>query len=448
MKIYRIAFVWCASFVLLVMPGLGQAGNWEATGLRASDPPVRARTLFVTSDGTLFAATHTGLLRSTDRWDTWENVGPASVSALAESYDRTTLFISGKLGVHRSADGGDTWVELLPQPERDSCIDILQYQLVLATPGEDMLIASYEEDIGSSGCKMQGHIYRFGLDGTLKARDYSINYPATPRDGLYLGETLLMGDDGGRIFRLPPSEKGTFVTRFSDAVIALAYNGVQLFAATGTRIFPPSEAAPIPSHRVMKQFQSPSELYRSADGGYTWEAIDTGLEDLTIYDLAATPNGELFVGTRPYGVLYSSDNGATWKAINTGLPSLTLTALAISPDGYLYADIDQGIYRISLAQATAAENEAALPDGFALAQNYPNPFNPSTTIRYALPEATEVRLTVYDALGREVKRLVDGLQVAGEHEVVFEGQGLPSGVYVYRLTAGSVTQTRRMVLMK
>ncbi|RMH64526.1 MAG: T9SS C-terminal target domain-containing protein [Bacteroidetes bacterium] len=189
-------------------------------------------------------------------------------------------------------------------------------------------------------------------------------------------------------------------------------------------------------------------IYRSTDNGETWQPINTGLTDTTITDLAVYPNGTLLAATRNGGVHRSTDGGDSWHPINTGLPSLTVTALAVTEEGFVFAGTDQGIYRSTRAIATAAEDETALPDGFALAQNYPNPFNPATTIRYALPEAAEVRLTVYDALGREVKRLVDGLRVAGEHEVVFEGQGLPSGVYMYRLTAGGVTQTRRMVLMK
>ena len=92
--------------------------------------------------------------------------------------------------------------------------------------------------------------------------------------------------------------------------------------------------------------------------------------------------------------------------------------------------------------------DAEMPDGFRLAQNYPNPFNPQTTIRYDVPEATPVRLAVYDMLGREVDVLVDRHHTAGTYEAVFEASRLPSGVYVYRLDAGSFTQTRRMLLLK
>lgn len=80
--------------------------------------------------------------------------------------------------------------------------------------------------------------------------------------------------------------------------------------------------------------------------------------------------------------------------------------------------------------------------------NYPNPFNPSTTIRFGLPEAADVRLVVYDALGRRVRVLVDGMQPAGWHDVRFEAAHLPIGVYFYTLHAGSKARSGRMNLLQ
>ncbi len=91
---------------------------------------------------------------------------------------------------------------------------------------------------------------------------------------------------------------------------------------------------------------------------------------------------------------------------------------------------------------------AEIPAAYELAQNYPNPFNPSTEIRFDLPEASPVTLVVYDVTGREVARLVEGALAAGTHQVTFDASGLPSGVYLYRITAGSFTRTNRMVLTK
>lgn len=82
-----------------------------------------------------------------------------------------------------------------------------------------------------------------------------------------------------------------------------------------------------------------------------------------------------------------------------------------------------------------------------LFQNYPNPFNPSTTIRYGLSRPSNVTLTLYNVLGQQVRTLVRGEQTAGEHEALLDASGLSSGVYLYRLTAGSFVQTRKLLLV-
>jgi len=90
---------------------------------------------------------------------------------------------------------------------------------------------------------------------------------------------------------------------------------------------------------------------------------------------------------------------------------------------------------------------------FALHVNYPNPFNPETTIQFALPEASAVRVVVYDLMGRVIQTLVDTQLGAGTHTVRWDGRtnssGLaPSGAYFYRMDAGTFSQTRQMTLLK
>ena len=88
------------------------------------------------------------------------------------------------------------------------------------------------------------------------------------------------------------------------------------------------------------------------------------------------------------------------------------------------------------------------PISFALHQNFPNPFNPKTHITVELPQAGNVTLSVYNVKGQKVKELLSGWQNAGIYEVVFDGANLASGVYFYRLQAGDVIQTKRMLLVK
>jgi hypothetical protein len=103
-----------------------------------------------------------------------------------------------------------------------------------------------------------------------------------------------------------------------------------------------------------------------------------------------------------------------------------------------------------------SDDKNELPSGFNLSQNYPNPFNPSTAIKYTVPsviasgtkQSQFVTLKVYDLLGNEVVTLINEEKSAGSYEVNFNAAGLPSGIYFYKLQAGSFIETRKMVLLK
>jgi hypothetical protein len=93
-------------------------------------------------------------------------------------------------------------------------------------------------------------------------------------------------------------------------------------------------------------------------------------------------------------------------------------------------------------------DNTGLPTVYALEQNYPNPFNPTTTIKFTLPKNSDVKLAVYDILGRLVTKLVDGNFEAGYHEVQFNASNLASGVYFYRIEAGNFVKVKKLMLLK
>ena len=94
-----------------------------------------------------------------------------------------------------------------------------------------------------------------------------------------------------------------------------------------------------------------------------------------------------------------------------------------------------------------SDEESGVTD-YLLSANYPNPFNPNTTISYQLPKSGQVTIKVYDVLGNEVKTLVNGYKPAGQYSVNFDAAKLSSGVYIYRITAGSYTSAKKMTLIK
>jgi hypothetical protein len=101
-----------------------------------------------------------------------------------------------------------------------------------------------------------------------------------------------------------------------------------------------------------------------------------------------------------------------------------------------------------LYKNTIENEDTGLPAQFSLLQNYPNPFNPSTQIQYVLPEASLVTLEVLNSVGQKVTELVNTQKPAGHHTATFDASGLSSGVYLYKLTTPSFTQTKKMLLVK
>ena len=130
-----------------------------------------------------------------------------------------------------------------------------------------------------------------------------------------------------------------------------------------------------------------------------------------------------------------------------------------TPKEYSFADntVSAGKYAYRLKQidndgsykySKVVEVNISSPAAFALDQNYPNPFNPNTTISYALPSSSNVKLIIYNSLGQEVQILVNGFEAAGIHKVNFNALNLTSGMYFYKIEAGSFSQVKKMILLK
>ena len=194
---------------------------------------------------------------------------------------------------------------------------------------------------------------------------------------------------------------------------------------------------------------SMAAAYLAVDAGGTLYASDIWSNRVLIFSHAsAKANGANADGVIGHADFTTGSSGVTASTLN--LPQGV--AVLNDPGGKLFvADAyNSRILRYSPGGSLGVHADAGnqIPAAFALAQNYPNPFNPATTISYQLKDAGFVSLSVYDILGREVARLVNGFQQPGSKTVSFHADNLQSGVYYYRLSVGSMTSVKQMVLLK
>lgn len=156
-------------------------------------------------------------------------------------------------------------------------------------------------------------------------------------------------------------------------------------------------------------------------------------------------------------LLHNSGGGTLGSVIDNGngTYSATITASLIIGTDTISARVVSDTVLIAwkrvvryVSATSIADTSLSIPVDIALFQNYPNPFNPSTIIRYGIPEDSRVKLTVIDMLGRTVRTLIDGNVSSGYHQMEVDVRGLASGVYFYRLEAGTAIRVQKMVVLR
>lgn len=201
-----------------------------------------------------------------------------------------------------------------------------------------------------------------------------------------------------------------------------------------------------PAGEITRFFDALPQVFSSTIGHLTYAggflyASDLGHHQIVRFDMAG--NLEVYAGDGTAGQVDGPVASARFERPN---------GITVSPDGsvlYVASLTAQSSLRvISLSAATDAASWTELPTNVQLEANYPNPFNPQTTIPYTLNTTQNVRLAVFDALGREVSVLQDGVQAAGDHRVRFEATDLPSGPYLVRISAGGQVDSRILTLLK
>ncbi len=267
-----------------------------------------------------------------------------------------------------------------------------------------------------------------------------------------IANRLYVGTDNGEILKLDGANTGNpTAVNISAGLPAGAYvNCIYVDPANEDNII-----AVFSNYSVIS-------LWSSTNGGTSWTDISGNLEQNAngsgngpscrwVTSVFANATMKYFVATSTG--LYSTSNlngsATVWaqEGSNTiGNVVCTMVKGRDSDEFVAVATHGAGIY--SASNVTSVEDGSSLPEDYTLSQNYPNPFNPSTTISFSLPQAGNVKLTVFDALGKTVQEIANKEFSSGNHSINFNAANLTSGVYFYRIEAGSFVQSKKMVLLK
>ena len=368
-------------------------------------------------------------------------------------------------GVYKSEDYGDTWVQL-----NNGLTDLNVFSLAMNSAGQIIAGTGNGSVFVTSNNGASWTRTNLNAASKVKTLAYTTSgaiFTGVENDGIY--RTLDNGNTWQRvkgtvdIYTIAVNSSGVIfagagvpdegVFRSSDEgntwikvlstehnvnSIAMNYAGT-IFAVTGNL-----ETADNPLGDV---------LARSKDGGSTWDFFYSF--GSSSYGLVLNSLGHLFLGR--YRVVWiSTDKGESWELQSSGLELGygILISYGINSQGFVYAGQEGGyIYRTTVNTIGIKKLSEQVPSVFKLYQNYPNPFNPSTIIKFDIPAGVKggksnVKIVIYDVLGKQVAVLLDEKLSTGTYEVNWDASNYPSGLYFYKLVTEKYAVTGKMMLVK
>jgi photosystem II stability/assembly factor-like uncharacterized protein len=346
------------------------------------------------------------------------------------------------LGVYKSIDGGIHWQQMLADSSIPvTAIDISSVdtsRVLLGTPGRVFQSTNSGNDWETL----------LSLEGSTHFETTIIRVSEVHPEKIFIGVTSNWTYDAGVY---ATSDNGYhWERRVNGLTEGLEYTGITALALD-------------PINDSIIYMGNSVGVFKSTTAGSLWTSC--GLPDLRgigfINDVQIAPDDPTHVFATVRGTLvgrggfyHSRNAGLTWdEIIIPGLSDKSRTFLEVVPQNESYSiHLGTESYGWLVGEVPRYTASVALEKGVPLVvhleQNYPNPFNPSTTIRYGLPVRSHVTLVVVNTLGQQVAVLQNREQEAGYHDVKFDGSGFSSGVYFYRIQAGSFVQARKLLILR
>ena len=398
---------------------------------------------------------NSGVIKSTDAGTSWNNYTSGLTSTLIQSLvsdasGNLYAAIPGK-GLYSSTDNGNTWNKItIVNYEEDTYI-----KTVGTIPSGGLIVYNVYNGIKISTDLSTWNSFTTGLTNqSIQDLGVSNDYffasgsdgkifrsPRTAASWIEITDTL-NSDYSSEIL---VSSSGDVYFLFESGLVKSTNNGdawINVGITLGGYKFSIAE------HTNGDIFVGTSDgVYRSTDAGNSWTKDVSGLNDGAL-SLAIHSDGSIFAGGYN-STSRSNDLGQSWAPFTSGIFNCRITDLAFGSGDVLFASAENmGVYRTTSAVTSVDEKEGGVVNNFSLEQNYPNPFNPITSIQYAIDSRQLIQLKVYDVLGNEIATLVNEEKPAGNYEINFNASKLSSGVYFYKLQAGSFVETKKMVLLK
>jgi len=325
-----------------------------------------------------------------------------------------TVFISGNYGkILRTVNGGNNWITLYSDTT-------LQFWGLFFVNSNTGYVA------GSNGRIMKT---------TNKGDNWIIQTTptSTALDGIYFVNETTGYVGGANIFLKTTDAGQTWVNMVGSFISPFETAQAVYFSDENTGLYSTNAA----------------RIVRTTDGGNTWNLVYSLSGGGAVWGLSF-PSPLVGYGCTSVGtVLRTINGGLNWTEQATPLTENLYEICFPSVNTGYIASWSGKILKTTNGGATYINNiNSNIPDNYSLYQNYPNPFNPNTNIKYQIANNKFVTLKVFDLLGREVAILVNEFQKTGTYEVSFNGSEFASGIYFYKIQAGSFTQVKRMVLIK
>ena len=409
----------------------------------------------------------------------WEAKPGASGSFLGNNLclhptDRNAVFIAFENQVYRSGNKGESWTEIgntipngsTPHSFFVSPIDTNIWLVAIQnTPDKIYRSTNY----GSTWTEVLSmNFSNYGQPLEMDQNDPHVFYFAPDNGGFYKST-----DDGATFAEI----SGNYPFRSPCDILVKWDNSDVIFVADGitgsgqafifksinrgvnwTQVHT-AAASEIPS-MCSNQFEpdiiwatewSGRNIYKTIDGGDNWTLNHSTTFSGWGSDICHEDPSMMITGSWSNRANLSLDKGATWTEISIGLGGHG-GGILIPEKGYILAHQGTNVYKLnvsySIITGISESTVSTLAKDYTLSQNYPNPFNPSTSILYSIPNSGNVTITVYNQLGKEIMTLVNGFKNKGSYEISFNGSELSSGIYFYKLNAGSYTDTKKMLLVK